>query len=112
MDSHDHTNAYTIRLIRLSVRIEFHILQYGVLSFLTKLHVYIGLKGGTSHLFGNVIIPMLCADDKITGGNLEINYIIMRSDKWDDTCYHKSSKIKKTRFSSYDYENVATTLLD
>lgn len=55
---------------------------------------------------------MLCADDKITGGNLEINYIIMRSDKWDDTCYHKSSKIQKTRFSSYDYENVATTLLD
>lgn len=41
---------------------------------------------------------MLCADDKITGGNSEINYIIMRSDKWDDTCYHKSSKIQKTRF--------------
>lgn len=55
---------------------------------------------------------MLCADDKITGGNLEINYIIMRSDKWDDTCYHKSRKIQKTRFSSYDYENVATILLD
>lgn len=82
MDSHDsHTNAYTIRVIRLSVQIEFHILQYGVLFFLTKLHVSIGLKGGTTHLFGNVIISVLCADDKITDGNLEINYIITRSDK-------------------------------
>lgn len=39
MDSHDYTNAYTIRVSRLSVHIELHILQYGVLSFLTKLHI-------------------------------------------------------------------------